>query len=208
MDVVTTLFRRFISSALFLFQIKLVYGVTEINGASTCIEPNSYGSMNVSLYADTIFQQTYTLLPVTPETSQIKTLSSVQQRFINITSETIQGHANCHSKRHIPRNNNLRKFRHHSASKLSICKWNFIRNIDPNRRPEVLIEAVCACPSPANSRGLSCYPVTQYVMVYRRTGCVLGVYVYEKIWEPVRIACVAGRRVRITKLQGKTRMPI
>ena len=163
----------------------------------------------MSLYIDSVYQQTYNLLPTSSHFTE--TLASVPQRFVNITYEHLLGEALCQlnntgqerSTRRIYRTSSTQRV---SVSRLSTCKWIYIRNIDPNRKPEVLIEAECACSSPANVRHQSCYPVTQHVMVFRRTRCVLGTYVYERIWEPVRVACVAGVRIRRT-IQRRRIMP-
>ena len=88
---------------------------------------------------------------------------------------------------------------------LNLCPVRYVRNIDPNRLPSLIIESECLCPTPLNEPGLSCYPVTQYVKVYRRVSCQLGVY--DLVWEPVNVTCVAGFKIPSTNLDVSFKMP-
>ena len=127
------------------------------------------------------------------------TLETVPSKYINITLEEVHGRIHCNTQRHRHSKCALEKKIH----TLATCPWTFVRNIDPNRKPEVLIEAKCACTSPANDVNQICYSVTQYMMVYRRTHCYLGMYQYKRVWEPVIVACTAGMKLTPTRLNDR-----
>ena len=167
------------------------------------MEPSNYGQMEINHYADIIFQQTFSLM--TSLSSVADTLDMVPIKFINISRVHFHGRAHCQPPRH-SRSNMRTHFQEKKVSGLSTCPWSFVRNIDPNRKPEVLIEANCACQSPTHEQGQTCYPVTQYLMVYRRIYCELGIYHYERIWEPVVVACTAGLKQKSTILNGNSRI--
>ena len=172
-----------------------------------CNEPASLGHIDAFLYTDIIRQQSYSLMPMDGFFTSNKTIPSY---LIRITHEHLSGHRTCpHNRRHRNRSHgNRRQGRVQlTVEDLNLCPVRYVRNYDFNRQPSLIIESECACPAPLNEPVLSCYPVTQYVKVYRRVGCHLGVYEYDLFWEPVNVACVAGFKIPSTNLDISYNMP-
>ena len=169
----------------------------------SCNEPASFGHMDSRLYSSTIFWQSYSLLPL--PSNFANNLDTVPESFVNISYEYIPGygHGSCISQHSHHRS---RSFRRTSLNQLSSCPWEYVKNIDNNRQPNEIVESVCKCSSPANAPDQSCYPVTQYINVFRRVGCEFGSYVYSNVWEPVRVACVAGISLPSTGLDTERKM--
>ena len=172
-----------------------------------CTEPASLGHMDAFLYTDIIRQQSYSLMPMDGFFTSNRTIPS---DLISITYEHRSGHRTCPpNRRHRNRSHGNRRQERvqQTVDDLNLCPVRYVRNLDPNRRPSLIIESECACPAPLNEPELSCYPVTQYVKVYRRVGCQLGVYVYDIFWEPVNVTCVAGFKIPSTNLDVSFKMP-
>ena len=82
------------------------------------------------------------------------------------------------------------------------CPANTIMNYDENRMPNVLVETVCGCTkcigradvAYRNGNFRSCALITEYIMVYRRVRCVYGRFVYDRVWEPVKVGCPCSIR--------------
>ena len=172
-----------------------------------CTEPASLGHMDAFLYTDIIREQSYSITPMDGFFASNRTIPS---DLISITNEHLSGHRTCpHNRRHRNRSHGNRGQGRvqRTIDDLNLCPVRYVRNYDPNRRPSLIIESECLCSVPLNEPGLSCYPVTQYVKVYRRVGCQLGVYDYDLFWEPVRVTCVAGFKIPSTNLDVSFKMP-
>ena len=164
----------------------------------TCTEPASLGHMDALKYTRIIRQQSYSL-----RSAEIYFADDgliIPDKYINITFEHLSGHHGC------PNSGSHGNHRH-TVDNLNLCPIRYVRNFDSNRQPSLIIESECVCPEPLIETRLSCYPVTQYVKVYRRSGCHVGVYVYEPVWEPVRVACVAGFKISSMNLDASHKMP-
>ncbi|XP_046556543.1 interleukin 17-like protein [Haliotis rubra] len=75
-----------------------------------------------------------------------------------------------------------------------VCPFHYVLNYDENRIPNTVVETECNCveclrPDNGPSNLMDCLPIIYYTKVFRRTGCVEGVYRYAAIWEPLKIGC-------------------
>lgn len=73
------------------------------------------------------------------------------------------------------------------------CPWEYVRNYDPNRRPEVLLEARCRFRGCGNrTSGCTCHCVYIYVNVLHKTRCDVtsGWNVYDPSIERLCVGCV------------------
>ena len=181
--------------------------MTSSTTIEACNETASLGHMDAFLYTDIIRQQSYSL---TPMDGYFTSNTTIPSDLISITYEHQSGHRACPpNRRHRNRSHgNRRQGRDQlTVDEVNLCPVRHVRNYDPNRQPSLIIESECACPAPLNEPGLSCYPVTQYIKVYRRVGCQHGVYEYDLFWEPVNVACVAGFKMPSTNLDVSFKMP-
>ena len=169
-----------------------------------CREPDSFGHIDAPQYTSIIRQHSYSLLPTEFVFADASTV--IPDRFTNINYEYLTGHHRCPNDHH---GNGRQGHNRHSytVDNLNLCPVRYVRNVDSNRHPSLIVESECACAAPLNEPGLSCYPVTQYVKVFRRVGCEFSVYIYELVWEPVRVACVAGFKISDTSLNVRRKMP-
>ena len=110
----------------------------------------------------------------------------IPSSYIEITERSHMG------QRHCPHSQTASSRRRHGVFQhdLALCPFRFVRNKDRNRIPSTLLQTKCVCPYTSDNRYL-CQEVVRYVSVYRRTGCVDGVYVYREVWEQVNVACIA-----------------
>jgi hypothetical protein len=143
-------------------------------------------------------EQSFSIIPGWYETIAAK--NEVPLEYIDVHHKHFFGHGKC-------KNNNKRNRKHkrdNTLNNLSECMWRYIENLDINRKPSKLLEVECICSSPLNARrniDLICERVFEYVSVYRRIGCVNGVFEYKRVWEPRAVACVATTMPEPTRLR-------
>lgn len=116
----------------------------------------------------------------------------------NVTYETIYRLGSC---------NDYIQRTHQSAtdpiSTGSTCPWYYVKNIDPNRIPRVIVEAECACKCcgksscPHTRCSIShkpnlCQKVYRYTAVLMKK-CVNGIYEYRDVVLPVSVGCTCVR---------------
>ncbi|ESO83302.1 hypothetical protein LOTGIDRAFT_169526 [Lottia gigantea] len=83
------------------------------------------------------------------------------------------------------------------SSDNELCPVYYVLNVDENRIPNSFLEAVCSCAWPQmdilKDTRVECQTKNYYTKVLRRTGCdeEHNTFIYEAVWEPVRIGCVA-----------------
>ncbi|XP_072044754.1 uncharacterized protein [Amphiura filiformis] len=89
----------------------------------------------------------------------------------------------------------------------SICPWTIIEDYNPTRYPPTIMVAQCRCPrcidpSIAETGFLedgecSCKPVTFKMKVLHRRECMMGIYIYESVYEEIPVACSCVRTITV-----------
>ncbi|CAG2236817.1 IL17D [Mytilus edulis] len=159
---------------------------------ASCRDPESFNVHQLHFTSDNI---TATVKFVLPSNSDILhgygTLYKVPEHLINIRYETEFKLGECIDYRR-------RVFReelaHEPISVGSTCPWYYRKNIDENRLPNILYDVECICDNCIGHRfGRTCQKIYTYINVYRRTGCLNGIYEYSTIVEPISVGCSCVR---------------
>ncbi|CAG2236818.1 unnamed protein product [Mytilus edulis] len=119
------------------------------------------------------------------------TLYKVPEHLINIRYETEFKLGECIDYRrrvfHV-------ELAHEPISVGSTCPWYYRKNIDENRLPNVMYDVECICANCIGQRsGRTCQKIYTYINVFRRIGCLNGIYDYSTIVEPISVGCSCVR---------------
>ncbi|XP_046556534.1 interleukin 17-like protein [Haliotis rubra] len=141
-----------------------------------CREPVNRKLDTQDLLHDSFYQ-------IPPLLDTVANLSSVQEEFVNLRYMLLAGEPQCPTWEEA--------VRLHGGK---VCPFHYVLNYDENRIPNTVVETECNCveclrPDNGPSSLMDCLPIIYYTKVFRRTGCVEGVYRYAAIWEPLKIGC-------------------
>ncbi|KAL4222681.1 hypothetical protein ACF0H5_018722 [Mactra antiquata] len=87
---------------------------------------------------------------------------------------------------------------------LSTCRWTYTVERVRDRKPEGLTQAVCV--DRRSNSGNLCEPLVRYIVVYKRNGCVEGVWQYRQVWQPITVACVEINDIDYTRSAPRHRV--
>ncbi|VDI30258.1 Hypothetical predicted protein [Mytilus galloprovincialis] len=119
------------------------------------------------------------------------TLYKVPEHLVNIRYETEFKLGECIDYRrrvfHV-------ELAHEPISVGSTCPWYYRKNIDENRLPNLMYDVECICANCIGQRsGRTCQKIYTYINVFRRIGCLNGIYDYSTIVEPISVGCSCVR---------------
>ncbi|KAK3609476.1 hypothetical protein CHS0354_022234 [Potamilus streckersoni] len=173
------------------------------NFAEQCTDPMDWSLFeNTFDFLESSKMQAAFLLPRLGHSTRHDFLSIPGQYVDIVRNETLWGQKSCR-----PHFEFLDNYLHST----SLCPWYFVKNVDSNRKPEVLVEAMCACSdldmsnNVINGKRIKCRSVPVFLKVLRRTGCKDGVYTYRFVWERISVGCVATY-VSLESIDEKPRM--
>ncbi|KAL3857118.1 hypothetical protein ACJMK2_011813 [Sinanodonta woodiana] len=172
-----------------LMMLVTMYVLVFCKFVEPCTDPTDWSPVtNTFDFFESTKMQAALLLPRLAHSTRHDFLS-IPQQYVNIVrNETLWGQQSCRP--------HIAVFDNHLHS-TSVCPWYFVKNVDNNRKPEVLVEAMCACSDldmshvGINGKRIRCRSVPMFLRVLRRTGCKDGLYTYRFVWEKISVGCVA-----------------
>ena len=166
--------------------------MTTTSRATSCVDPSPMPTIQSDLSTETSLITPYR----TPTPGE--DIRRIPRHLLNITRSDI---VEPYHQRH-RRVSNWQKVMIYSS-----CPSKFVTNMDNNRRPEVMTEAICArscCSGYTSCVSYRCQEILYYVPVLRRTACVNEIYQYEQIVESFGAGCTCMKDTAI----GQISMPL